>query len=157
MNSMIKILAPVTKSAIGGLDFLQSVLDLGLRLWIAKVFFASGLTKIDSWDTTLWLFEEEYQVPFLSPQIAAVMATSAELLLPVLLVFGLATRFGAAGLFILNAVAVISYAETLGAVGIKDHVLWGTMFLVILIHGPGKLALDNFIRQRYWASEKRMS
>lgn len=153
MNSMIKTFCPIVRPAIKFIDYLQPVLDLGLRLWVAKVFFASGLTKIKSWETTLWLFEEEYMVPVLSPQIAAVMATAAELFLPVLLVLGLAARFGAAGLFILNAVAVLSYAESLGAVGIKDHVLWGTMLLVTFIHGPGKLALDHLIVQKIKASE----
>ncbi|MBL4761968.1 MAG: DoxX family protein [Gammaproteobacteria bacterium] len=153
MSLMTKIFCPVARPAIRLLDFLQPVLDLGLRLWVAKVFFASGLTKVQSWETTVWLFEEEYMVPVLSPQIAAFMATSAELFLPVLLVLGLATRFGVAGLFILNAVAVLSYAETLGAVGIKDHILWGMMLLVTLIHGPGKLALDHFIWQKFETNE----
>ena len=90
MSLITKVFCPIAKPAVGVLEFLQPVLDLGLRLWVAKVFFASGLTKIQSWETTLWLFEEEYMVPVLSPQIAAFMATSAELFLPVLLVLGLA-------------------------------------------------------------------
>ena len=47
------------------------ILDLVIRVWVGKVFFMSGLVKIQSWSTTLALFESEYQVPVLSPQLAA--------------------------------------------------------------------------------------
>ena len=94
---------------IRGGDLLQPLLLLLFRLWIANVFFKSGLTKIDDWDTTLLLFTEEYHVPLLPPAIAALLATAGELGLSALLALGLGARFAAAGLFILNAVAVISY------------------------------------------------
>ena len=66
------------------------------------MFFKSGLQKIDNWDSTLFLFNDVYAVPVLPPALAAWLATAAELALPVLLVVGLASRFGALGLFILN-------------------------------------------------------
>lgn len=99
------------ESAIKVITRLSPVLDLGIRLWVANVFWKSGLTKIASWDTTLALFENEYDVPLLSPDVAALLGTGAELLLPVLLVFGLGTRFAAAALFLFNIVAVISYPD----------------------------------------------
>ena len=50
---------------------LAPVGDLVIRYWVAKVFFMSALTKIQSWDSTIMLFTYEYHVPLLSPTIAA--------------------------------------------------------------------------------------
>jgi len=126
------------------LDWLSPLSILGLRLWVAMVFFKSGLTKINSWDSTLYLFEYEYAVPLLSPEIAAYMGTAAELSLPILLAFGLAGRFGAIALFVFNITAVLSYPD-LNAAGIRDHQVWGLMLLVPLLHGPGKLSIDHLL------------
>ena len=126
------------------LDWLSPLSILGLRLWVAWVFFKSGLTKIKSWDSTMYLFEYEYSVPLLSPEIAAYLGTAAELTLPILLAFGLAGRFGAIALFVFNIVAVISYPD-LNAAGIRDHQVWGLMLLVPLLHGPGKLSIDYLL------------
>ncbi len=135
------------------LDFLSPVLDLGIRLWVANVFFKSGLTKIQSWDSTLMLFEYEYEVPLLSPVVAAYLGTAAELALPVLLAVGLATRFTALGLSVLNVVAVIAYSGFLfgedGAAGLQQHIYWGILLLVTLFHGPGKLSIDHLIKERF--------
>ena len=94
--------------AVKGLDFIRPIVDLIARVWIAQVFWLAGMTKISSWDTTLSLFEEEYQVPLLAPDVAAVLATSVELGGAVLLVMGLGARGAATALFILNIVAAIS-------------------------------------------------
>ena len=132
---------------IKGLNFVTPVLDLGIRLWVANVFWKSGLTKIQSFDTTIMLFENEYQVPLLSPTVAAVLGTGVELVFPVLLVLGLAGRFSALVLFVFNFIAVISYPD-LHEIGVKDHIYWGILLLVPLFHGPGKLSLDHFIRRK---------
>jgi putative oxidoreductase len=127
-----------------GLDFLAPVVDLGVRLWVAAVFLKSGLTKIQSWDTTILLFTNEYKVPFLSPETAAYLGTGAELVLPVFLALGLGGRLAAFALFVFNIVAVISYPELEGA-GLEQHYVWGIMLLVTLLHGPGALSLDHLI------------
>lgn len=127
--------------------WLAPVLDLAIRIWVGMVFFQSGLTKIQSWDTTLSLFENEYAVPLLPPQLAAYMGTAAELTLPVFLVLGLGGRLAAAALFVFNIVAVLSYPD-LGEVGLKDHQYWGLLLLVPLLHGPGKISVDHFLRRR---------
>ncbi|NOX91867.1 MAG: DoxX family protein [Gammaproteobacteria bacterium] len=126
------------------LDWLSPLSILAIRLWVAWVFFKSGLTKINSWDSTLYLFEYEYAVPLLSPEMAAYLGTAAELSLPVLLALGLAGRFGAIALFIFNIIAVLSYPD-LNAAGIRDHQVWGIMLLVPLLHGPGKLSIDYLL------------
>jgi putative oxidoreductase len=124
------------------------LLDLGVRLYLANVFWKSGVNKFQSWDSTIALFENEYQVPLLSPYAAAVLGTGAELVLPVLLAFGLGGRFAAFALSVFNVVAVISYPD-LNEVGLKDHIYWGILLLVPLFHGPGKLALDEWLVRRF--------
>ena len=122
--------------------------DLLVRLWIANVFWKSGLTKIANIDTTMYLFEYEYAVPIVPFELAAYMAIFAELVFPVLLVLGLATRATAGALFIFNAMAVISY-PTLNPVGIIQHQVWGIMLLIPLFHGAGAISLDHFINKRF--------
>jgi putative oxidoreductase len=124
------------------------VLDVGLRLFLANVFFKSGLTKIQTWDSTLYLFREEYKVPLLPPDFAAYLATGAELALPVLLVFGLFGRFAALGLCILNAVAAYSYYDQLSEAGLQQHLYWGLLLAVLLLHGLGKWSLDEWLEKR---------
>lgn len=142
--------AGLVRGLIAGLEnYLAPVLDLGIRLLVAGVFFQSGLVKIQSWDTTLALFENEYAVPLLPPELAAYLGTGAELVLPVFLVLGLGGRLTAAALFVFNIIAVISYPD-LGEVGLKDHQYWGLLLLVTLLHGPGKLSVDHFLRRRFF-------
>ncbi|HVK55360.1 MAG TPA: DoxX family protein, partial [Burkholderiales bacterium] len=111
------------KTAGRALEFLSPVLDLAIRLLIASVFFKSGLTKIESWESTLSLFENEYAVPLLAPALAAYLGTTAELGLPILLALGIGTRFSALALFVFNIIATISYPD-LSEVGLKDHQYW---------------------------------
>ncbi len=128
-------------------DYLSPALDLFLRLFIANVFFKSGLTKIKNWDSTLYLFNDEYQVPLLPPEIAAYLATAAELGLPVLLAIGLLGRFSALGLFILNGVAVIAYYASLSEAGLSHHMYWGILLMVLLVRGCGQWSLDAWIEK----------
>jgi len=130
------------------IDMAAPIANLAIRLWVANVFFKSGLTKIKTWDSTLYLFENEYSVPLLPPEFAAMMGTTVELFFPVLLVLGLAGRFGAFVLFIFNIIAVISYPE-LNAAGLRDHEVWGIMLLVPLLYGPGKISIDYFINKKF--------
>ena len=128
-------------------EYLAPAVNLGLRLFLANVFFKSGLTKIQSWDSTLYLFSDVYQVPLLKPEWAAYLATGAELGLPVLLVAGLFGRFAATGLFILNLVAVISYYTELSEAGINQHLYWGMLFCVLLV-SRSKWSVDQWLETR---------
>jgi len=116
------------------------------------VFFASGLTKLRDWDTTLALFEDEYHVPLLPTELAAVMGTGGELVLPVLLALGLAGRFAAAGLFVVNAVAVVSLADIAPA-ALQQHVFWGSLLLGLVLWGAGRWSLDRLVTARLPAAE----
>jgi putative oxidoreductase len=134
----------------GWLETAASLLDLAIRLYVADVFFKSGLTKIEDWDKTLFLFEEIYRVPLLSPALAAALGTFGELVFPPLLALGLAARFSAASLSIVNVIAVLSYWHVIGEnqAALMSHVFWGALLLVTLLHGPGKLSLDRWIWRR---------
>ena len=135
------------------MDYLSPLFDLGIRLWIANIFFKAGLSKIQSWGSTLMLFEYEYEVPLLSPKIAAYLGTGAELILPVFLALGLAGRLSAFALSAFNVVAVIAYSAFLfsdeGTAGLQQHIYWGLLLLVTVFHGPGKLSLDHLLAKRY--------
>ena len=126
------------------LAWLAPLVDFGIRLYVANVFFSSGLVKIQSWASTLTLFEYEYAVPVLPPELAAYLGTAAELSLPVLLVLGLGGRFTALALFLFNIVAAISYPD-LSDVGRQDHIYWGMLLGVLTVHGLGKLSLDHVL------------
>lgn len=138
---------------IDALSFASPALDLLIRLWVANVFWKSGLTKITSWDSTIALFTYEYQVPLLPPEVAAPLAAGIELALPVFLSLGLGARIAALALFLFNLMAVIAYPG-LSEVGLRDHTYWGLLLLVTLLHGPGKISIDHFIRKRFMDGTK---
>jgi putative oxidoreductase len=130
------------------IDKIQPVFALAVRLYVARVFFLSGLTKLRDWDITVALFTNEYHVPVLMPEVAATLGTAAELGLPVLLALGLGSRLAAVALFVFNIVAVISYPD-LSDAGLVDHMLWGALMLVTLFYGPGKISVDYWMGRRY--------
>jgi putative oxidoreductase len=138
--------------AVAALDHVKPLAQLGARCYVAAVFFRSGLTKLHDWDTTIALFENEYHVPLLDPTFAAYLATGAELGLSALLVLGLFGRFAAAGLSVLNVVAVISLMEVAEA-ALTGHLFWGSLLGFLLLWGPGAWSADRWLmpRLRRWA------
>lgn len=137
------------RSYAGASDLLQHLafaVLLTARGYIAWVFFKAGLTKIRDWDTTLLLFEWEYSVPLLNHELAAWLATTGELVLPVMLVLGLASRFCAAGLFVINAVAVVSLSEIAPA-ALYQHYIWGLLLLQVMVWGGGWLSVDSLLQR----------
>jgi putative oxidoreductase len=132
------------------LDSLAAIANLVARLYIAKIFFYSGLSKFQDWETTLYLFRDEYQVPLLSPEVAATIGTAGELGLAVLLAVGLFTRFAATGLFVLNIVAVASYYDALkdSPAAMQDHLEWGLLLALLLTTQVQKLTLDHTLALR---------
>jgi putative oxidoreductase len=146
---MMNALGALYVRAAGWLDAAAPVLDLGLRLYVADVFFRSGLLKVGNWSGTLYLFANEYHVPLLPPEAAAVLGAIGELAFPPLLALGVVTRFAALSLSFVNLVAVVSYWHVLGEndAALAQHVFWGTLLLVTLCHGPGKLSVDHYLRR----------
>jgi putative oxidoreductase len=144
MFALIQSTIGAAQRVIAALESAQPLAQLAARLYVAQVFFASGLTKLRDWETTLALFEDEYQVPLLSPALAAWLGTAGELALPVLLALGLGGRFAAAGFFVVNAVAVISLAEIAPA-ALQQHVFWGSLLVALLLWGRGRWSLDRWV------------
>jgi putative oxidoreductase len=130
-----------------GVHCAAPLVDLGLRIYVAWIFFNSGLVKIQSWSSTLALFEHEYAVPLLPPVAAAWLGTAAELSLPVLLALGLVGHFAALALFLFDIIVVISYPD-LSEVGRQHHLYWGMLLAFFAVHGPGKLSLDTWLLRR---------
>lgn len=146
MNTIHR-LHTLAERGVAALESLQPLALLAARLYVAQAFFLSGLTKLRDWDTTLALFADEYQVPLLPPDVAAVLGTAGELVLPVLLALGLMGRLSALGLFVVNAIAVVSLMEVAPA-ALQQHVFWGSLLLGLLLWGPGRWALDRFVAPR---------
>lgn len=123
----------------------HDIVALALRVFPAMVFFQSGRTKIEGIFTikpsTWYLFREEYALPLIPPDVAAVLGTTAEHLLPVLLILGLATRFAALGLLAMTAVIeIFVYPDAW-----VTHGLWAAAFLAVMARGPGRLSLDHLL------------
>lgn len=126
----------------GWLAHLEAPLLLLARCYVAQIFFLAGLTKLNDWETTLFLFESEYQVPLLNYQLAAWLGTFGEVVLPVLLVGGLLTRLAALGLSVVNLVAVLSLVEIAPA-ALQQHYLWAVLLIAIAVTGGGTWTLDR--------------
>jgi putative oxidoreductase len=124
-----------------------SLLVIPARLAVAEVFWNSGQTKLANWDATLQLFEQEYKVPLLPPDLAAHIGATIELTAPVLLLLGLFTR--PAALVLLGMTTVIEvfvYPQAW-----PTHIQWAAMLLFLLFRGPGKFSLD-YVLGRWWDS-----
>lgn len=132
------------------LDPLQPLFALATRWYVSWQFLKSGWLKITAWGSTLDLFRDEYHVPLLPPEVAAVAGTFGELCFPLLLIVGIGGRIAPLGLFVVNLMAVVSYANVLLQPGFEaalgQHVLWGFMLAMLAIYGQGSLALDQVLR-----------
>jgi putative oxidoreductase len=135
----------LAKRALRWLDCIPyTLLALPLRLAVATVFWDSAVAHLANWETTLELFETEYNVPILPPGVAAYMAVSIEVSTPILLVLGLLTRPAAAVLLgMVGVIEVFVYPQAW-----PTHIQWAAMLLVLLARGPGKFSLDWLIRRR---------
>jgi len=131
---------------------MQPVFLLATRWYVSWQFLKSGWLKVTSWQSTLELFRDEYHVPLLPPDVAAVTGAFGELFFPVLLVLGIGGRVGPIGLFAVNAMAVISYRHVLLSEGFEaalaQHVLWGFMLCLLTIFGLGAISVDRLLGRR---------
>ncbi|MCW8125965.1 DoxX family protein [Microbulbifer halophilus] len=131
------------------------------RLAIAGVFWKSGQTKVEGLAVDLFegtfqlgwpqlsgsavmLFEEEYQLPLISPELGAILAATAEHLFPLMLLFGLGTRFAALALLVMTAVIQIFVYP--GAW--PTHGTWAAVLLMLMAMGPGRISLDAWFKRR---------
>ncbi len=128
----------------------HAIIALVGRLAIGLVFWNSGRTKVQDWnifhvsDSTLFLFKEEYKLPIIPPELAALGAQVAEHVFPILLIIGLATRFSALALLIMTLVIQIFVYPNAYVV----HGTWAAVLLMLIKYGPGPLSADHILSRR---------
>lgn len=140
----------------------EDAIKLLARVSLAVTFWTSGQTKIEGlvidpigWNLELGtpqvsegaieLFRSEYALPLVDPTLATYMAATAEHVLPVLLVFGLATRLSAFSLLLMTLVIQLLVYPS----AYPTHGLWAALLLYLMARGPGTLSLDHLIARRY--------
>lgn len=149
-------------AVIGGMRRIpNSLIAFVARFSIAAVFWNSGQTKIEGlvinlvngefslgWprlsESAVALFQDEYKLPLIPPELAAPMAAFAEHLFPLLILVGLATRFSA--LALLGMTAVIQIFVYPGAYA--THGTWAALLLYLIANGPGRLSIDHLLHRR---------
>jgi putative oxidoreductase len=129
--------------------FPLSVILLAGRIGVGATFFKAGVLKYNSWEFGVRLFQEEYRVPLLAPEVAARMAMVQELTIPILLFLGLATRL--ATIPLLGMIAVIQIFVYPNAY--NEHLVWGAILVLLLTRGPGVVSLDHLIA-RHWEQRR---
>ena len=145
-----KPIARFTAAAFGWLPL--SLAMLALRFAVAVPFWKSGMTKWDGFlnlsfgaqqlfvdEFKLHLFGGEYSYPV--PETMALLSALGETILPVLLVFGLATRYAALGILAMTAIIQLTVPDGWA----NFHLPWAAMALSIMTFGPGRIALDSVL------------
>lgn len=150
------------RRAIGWFERIpHAVVALVARFSIAAVFWNSGQTKVEGlavnfisgdfrlgWprlsDSAVSLFQDEYRLPFIAPELAAPMAAAAEHVFPLLILFGLATRFSALALLVMTLVIQVFVYP--GAYA--THGTWAAVLLYLMARGPGLLSVDHWLARR---------
>jgi len=123
--------------------FPLSILLLAGRIGVGATFFRAGLLKYNSFEFAVKLFQDEYRLPLIDPAVAARMAMVQELSIPIFLFLGLATRL--ATIPLLCTIAVIQIFVYPNAY--NDHLVWGSILLLVLTRGPGAFSLDYLIER----------
>ena len=117
------------------------LIDLGIRLWLAQIFFVSGVLKVTNWHTALDLAATEYPVSWMNPVTAAYTGAAIEVICPVLLALGLLTRYAAVPMLILSLVIQFSYRS------FDSQIFWACLFGWYAVQGAGPLSLDRVLRR----------
>ncbi|MEO7065453.1 MAG: DoxX family protein [Rhodanobacter sp.] len=158
MKDLMMSVESLYKRLRRGLAGLEPVVLLLFRVWVALAFWRAGVVKLEDPFGTQFLFNVMYQVPLLSPDVAATLGTWIELIVPWFIVFGLLGRPFALFLFIYNIIAVTSFPDLwpngfwtdfFNISSFADHKVWGLMLLAIVAWGPGTFSLDRLVR-RFW-------
>jgi putative oxidoreductase len=140
----------------------NSLIAVIARFSIAAIFWKSGQTKVQGFaidivsgeftfglprlsDSVVELFRDEYKLPLVPPEFAALMAAFAEHLFPLLILIGLATRFSAAALLVMTVtIQLLVYPDAY-----PTHGVWAAVLIFLMAKGPGVFSLDHLISRRY--------
>ncbi len=133
---------------------ISPLLDLGIRLFMANIFFVSGRLRLNDyfngqWENQITAFTDYHPIPGVSGEIAAIAGTGAEIILPILLVLGLFTRVGAAGLIIMTmTIQFLVPAEY--EMSNPDHYMWMLLLAVPFIKGGGMISADFVLTKLFF-------
>ena len=127
----------------------RPVAKLGLRIALAVPFYRSGLTKWDGFlqlsDSAVYLFEDEFKlhlfglvIDYPAPAAMALLSGCSEIVLPILLVLGLGTRFAAFGLLAMTGIIQLTIPDGWA----NFHLPWAAMALALVVWGGGRFSLD---------------
>lgn len=140
----------------------DSAIALLGRFSIAAIFWKSGQTKVQGVaidivsgdfslgmprlsDSVVELFQSEYKLPLVSPELAAPMAAFAEHLFPLLILIGLATRFSALALLVMTlTIQVFVYPDAY-----PTHGVWAAVLIFLVARGPGVFSFDHLVSRRF--------
>ncbi len=152
MKHHIIISEKILRPFFAVINRLKDLADLLARLWVAKIFLESGLSKIQDWGATMVLFKYDYSVPLMSPAVAAYLGTAAEFVLPAFLIIGFGGRFLIFAFFVYNIICVVSFHflwTPVGSSGLNDHVNWGILLMLLMFHGSGRYSVDHWIHKHF--------
>jgi putative oxidoreductase len=124
-------------------EYFLPLLILTIRIWIARIFIYSGISKILNWSSTITLFKYEYQFPYLNHVLWAYISTATELISPILITIGLFTRLAAFPMLIMTAVIQLTYLQ------VSEHYYWVMLLGILILFGPSKISVDYYIRYKY--------
>jgi len=131
---------------------IESIVALGIRLYIAQIFYRSGIVRVNSWDSQEFMFTDIHPVPFLPPSLAAPFTTFSEIGLAMAFAFGFLGRLSGMGLLVMTLVIQLIVAQTPQGVenhiGNSVHYFWMLLCLVVAINGPGRMSIDRMIWDR---------
>lgn len=119
--------------------------NLIIRLYLAEIFFNSGMSKIDDWNGTLFLFQYEYNVPVINYAVAAYLVLFMELVGSALLATGFGTRLISLAMFIMVLIMNISYVES------SENYYWMLLFSMLFVYGGDKLSVDYWLKNKWFA------
>jgi len=113
--------------------------DLFLRLWLAQLFWVSGMQKLTNWETALYLSANEYPVSWMNAVSAAYVGVTIEFLCPIFLALGLATRLAALPMLILSLVIHVEYQS------LNTQIYWAVFLGWYVVMGAGSFSLDRHL------------
>ncbi|HCQ70986.1 MAG: hypothetical protein CL570_03030 [Alphaproteobacteria bacterium] len=127
-----------------------------MRLYMADIFLKSGMLKVKSilngqFDNVVYAFTQYHPVPFLPPNIAAILGTGGEIILPILLAAGFMGRLGAAGLLFMTCIIQFAVPSSYG-IAHPQHYLWMMILAGLLFHGMGRISVDYWLAK--WIRSK---
>jgi putative oxidoreductase len=153
-NSKLQLVGVVDRAtgtirAIAQPSFVQLVLRIALAVpfWRSGILKWSGFLELN--DSAVLLFSDVFKLhlpggpySFPAPEVMAFMSGSVEILAPIFLVLGLATRFAALALLVMTGIVELTVPD-----GWPIHITWAAMALCIMAWGPGRLSLDYGVQK----------